>query len=106
METSSDHVTPYDRFALTDLQVEPLLLSGDHERELTAFFGVDEYQELVRLAARAHAHPLLDNAQHVLIVPGIMGSQLGMQRHAPLPDDILDAFEGKSPRKKAKRKKS
>jgi len=25
---------------------------------------------------------------------------------APLPDDILDAFEGKSPRKKAKRKKS
>jgi prevent-host-death family protein len=25
---------------------------------------------------------------------------------APLPDDILDAFEGKAPRQKAKRKKS
>jgi pimeloyl-ACP methyl ester carboxylesterase len=89
VDPGTDHVTPYDRLALTDLQVEPLLLAGSHERELTALFGDDEYRQLRRLAAEAHARPLLPGAEHVLIVPGIMGSQLGIQRRAPLPDDIL-----------------
>ena len=89
MESSADHVTPYDRFAFTDLEVEPLLLNGGHERELSDFFGPEEYAELRRLASSAHAHPLSPDAAKVLIVPGIMGSQLGARRHAPLPHDVL-----------------
>ena len=89
MESSTDHVTPYDRFALTDLQVEPLLLSGAQARELATFFGPQEYAELVQLARLAHAKPPAADAPTVLIVPGIMGSQLGIRRHAPLPHDVL-----------------
>ena len=29
------------------------------------------------------------NAPRVIIVPGIMGSQLGLTRRAPLPHDVL-----------------
>jgi pimeloyl-ACP methyl ester carboxylesterase len=82
-------VTPYDRFAWTDTEIEHLLVTGEHERELIAYFGVGEYRALRKLASQALRTPVANAAQRVLIVPGIMGSQLGLARSAPLPHDIL-----------------
>jgi pimeloyl-ACP methyl ester carboxylesterase len=83
-----DHITPYDRFAWTDDEVERLLATGEHRRELIAYFGAREHTELARLARKAAGTPTKPDTR-VLVVPGIMGSQLGMRRPAPLPDDVL-----------------
>ena len=84
-----DHVTPYDRFALSDVDIERLLVSGDHEKDLIAYFGPEEYQDLARLARQAAATPVKDAGLQVILVPGIMGSQLGLLRTPPLPNDVL-----------------
>jgi pimeloyl-ACP methyl ester carboxylesterase len=88
-ETPADHVTPYDRFAWSDTVIEHLLASGEHQRELIAYFGRDEYAALAALAREAQQVPVSAEAPRVFIVPGIMGSQLGRMRRAPLPNDIL-----------------
>jgi pimeloyl-ACP methyl ester carboxylesterase len=85
----TDHVTPYDKFAWSDRDVERLLVTGEHERDLAAYFGEREYRELAELARRAASVPLAEDAPRVFIVPGIMGSQLGLKRQPPLPHDIL-----------------
>jgi hypothetical protein len=84
-----DHVTPYDRFAWSDTQIEAWLAAGAQRAELSAYFGAADYRRLAALARRAQRFPLAADALQVLIVPGIMGSQLGLKRPAPLPDDIL-----------------
>ncbi|MBV8876956.1 MAG: hypothetical protein JO158_04550 [Gammaproteobacteria bacterium] len=88
-DPSQDHITPYDRFAWSDHQVEAWLARGLHRRALTDYFGPLEYRTLAALARRARARRVGGGAVHVLIVPGIMGSQLGITRAAPLPNDIL-----------------
>jgi pimeloyl-ACP methyl ester carboxylesterase len=88
-DSPRDHVTPYDRFAWSDTQIEEWLLAGAHGAELAAYFGPAEHRALTRLARHAHRVPLPTDALKVLIVPGIMGSQLGLKRVAPLPDDIV-----------------
>jgi pimeloyl-ACP methyl ester carboxylesterase len=85
-DTARDHVTPYDRFAWSDEQICAWLAQGQRQRDLEAYFGAAEYRQLAALARRA---PRADEGLGVLIVPGIMGSQLGLRRTAPLPDDIL-----------------
>lgn len=89
LNTPADHVTPYDRLAWNDVQVERFLLTGEHARELIGYFGASEYADLVKLARQAHEVPLPEDAPRVYIVPGIMGSQLGRVRRAPLPNDVL-----------------
>ncbi len=84
-----EHVTPYDRFALSDVDIERLLVSGELEKELVTYFGAREYRELARLARKADATPVRDASLRVVIVPGIMGSQLGLLRTPPLPNDVL-----------------
>ena len=84
-----DHVTPYDRFSWGDVQIEEWLASGARRRELSDYFGPSEYRALAALARRAHTARLNEGAPRVLIVPGIMGSQLGLSRAAPLPNDIV-----------------
>lgn len=69
--------------------MEHLLVRGGYERELAAYFGEREYTDLRELARRAAAQPLAEDAIRVFVVPGIMGSQLGIRREAPLPHDIL-----------------
>jgi pimeloyl-ACP methyl ester carboxylesterase len=88
-DSPSDHVTPYDRFAWNDCDVERLLTTGKHERELVAYFGAAEYRLLAKLAKRCERTPLRDGAPLVIVVPGIMGSQLGLRRPSPLPHDVL-----------------
>jgi pimeloyl-ACP methyl ester carboxylesterase len=84
-----DHVTPYDRFALSDVDIERLLASEDQGKDLIAYFGAEEYQDLARLARQAAATPVKDPGLRVIVVPGIMGSQLGLLRKPPLPNDVL-----------------
>jgi len=84
-----DHITPYDRFASVESQIEQWLASGARRRELSDYFGPAEYRRLASLARRAHAVRLPERPLRVLIVPGIMGSQLGLARAAPLPNDIV-----------------
>jgi PGAP1-like protein len=88
-DSSYDHVTPYDRFAWSDGQIEHALASGVQRDELRAYFGAAEYRALSALARRAARAPLADPPLRVLIVPGIMGSQLGVRRPPPLPHDVL-----------------
>jgi pimeloyl-ACP methyl ester carboxylesterase len=84
----TDHVTPYDRFAWSDTDIQRMLVTGEHDRDLAAYFGEGEYRALVELARRAAAAPV-DESARVLVVPGIMGSQLGFKRSPPLPNDIV-----------------
>jgi pimeloyl-ACP methyl ester carboxylesterase len=84
-----EHVTPYDRFSWSDTQIEEWLAAGAHRTELGAYFGAVEYRRLATLAQRVQNRPPAADALRVLIVPGIMGSQLGLRRPAPLPNDIL-----------------
>jgi pimeloyl-ACP methyl ester carboxylesterase len=88
-DSPPDHVTPYDRFAWSDADIEHLLVTGEHERDLAAYFGQQEYRELAKLARRSAGVALADDAPRVFVVPGIMGSQLGLKRQPPLPHDIL-----------------
>jgi len=69
--------------------MERLLVSGAHDKELGAYFGAREYRELADLARHAVGVPLSDDSARVFVVPGIMGSQLGLKRQPPLPHDIL-----------------
>src|ERR1700748_2777499 len=67
-----DHITPYDRFALSDEDIERLLVSGELQRELLVYFGAAEYRDLARLARQAAATPVKEKSLRVIIVPGIM----------------------------------
>ncbi|HEY2808048.1 MAG TPA: alpha/beta fold hydrolase [Steroidobacteraceae bacterium] len=84
-----DHVTPYDRFARQDENIERWLATGAHRDELRAFFGGREYRSLSILARRARVLGVNPRHPRVLLLPGIMGSQLGVERATPLPHDIL-----------------
>lgn len=82
------HVTPYDRFAVGAEEMERLLASGEHARELIHYFGPREYDELADLA-RAARRRRGSRGERVYVVPGIMGSQLGLRRTAPSPADVI-----------------
>jgi hypothetical protein len=84
-----DHVTPYDRFAWTDAQIAQALASGAQRRELSAYFGATEYRALAALARRASRVRVAEPRLRVFVVPGIMGSQLGVARVPPLPHNII-----------------
>ena len=86
--TSRQHITPYDRFGWSDVEIERILASGEQREELAAYFGATEYLELVRLARKAE-RVTREAHLHVMVVPGILGSQLGMARRRPMPDDVL-----------------
>ena len=88
-ERSADHVTPYDRCAWSADEVEAALARGSHAAELRAYFGAAEHRTLAALARRAARTPVRDARLRVVLVPGIMGSQLGLPRPPPLPPDIL-----------------
>ncbi len=87
--TAADHVTPYDRFCWSDVEVECLLASGEQRQALAAYFGDSEYRALARLARGARGAGTDESLPHVFLVPGILGSQLGLRRQAPLPADVL-----------------
>jgi pimeloyl-ACP methyl ester carboxylesterase len=84
----ADHVSPYDRLAVSDIEMEALLATGAKRDELVAYFGLEEYLDLVRLAQAARAVGPTAGLR-VFVVPGIMGSQLGVRRRGRLPNDVV-----------------
>src|SRR5690242_7797945 len=66
-----------------------MLASGEHRQELSAYFGESEYLDLARLARKAERVGVKDGHPYVVVVPGILGSQLGIARRPPLPNDVL-----------------
>jgi pimeloyl-ACP methyl ester carboxylesterase len=88
-DVPANYISPYDRLSWSDREVEELLATGVHRRELVSYFGESEYRELARLARAARRTLTHADAPRVFIVPGIMGSQLGLRRASPLPHDIL-----------------
>jgi pimeloyl-ACP methyl ester carboxylesterase len=87
--TTTQHITPYDRFGWSDVEIERMLISGEQRPELAAYFGETEYVDLVRLARKAERVGAKEAHPHVVVVPGILGSQLGIARPRPLPNDVL-----------------
>lgn len=92
--SESGEISVYDRLVWPEGQVEAWLVSGEHRRELVAYFGEIEYARLRALAAVA-AGVVPDPQRVVLFVPGIMGTQLALARERPAPDNLLwlDPFD-------------
>lgn len=88
---AAPHITPYDRLAWSDRAVETLLARGRHPEELTAWFGTRDYAELSALARRAAIAERRQRRERepVYVLPGIMGSQLGIPRGFGLIRDLL-----------------
>lgn len=66
-----------------------MLVCGEQRQALEAYFGEREYRTLARLAREAQRAGTNASLPHVFLIPGILGSQLGLRRRAPLPDDVL-----------------
>jgi hypothetical protein len=81
-------VSVYDRLRRSDTELTGLLATGGARLELTAMFGAREYAALARLARAAGAARVTQPGL-VLLLPGIMGTQLGAARGAGLPPDLL-----------------
>ena len=73
---------------LDDAQLCALLASGRSRRALQAVFGRQEYQLLAGLAQRA-ARARVRHQAPVYLLPGIMGTQLGLPRAAPEAADLV-----------------
>lgn len=68
---------------LHDEQVEALLRSGAHAALLSAYFGEREYRQLCHFAKLAATRAKADGPM-VYILPGVMGSKLGIRgEHLP-----------------------
>ena len=85
----SDHITPNDRLALDERTMIGLLAAPVPNDGLVEYFGADLHAELVQLARQTLAQPPGPRAQRVYVLPGIMGSQLGLVRGGGKPNDIL-----------------
>jgi hypothetical protein len=86
--SEGSEVSAYDRLVWPEGQVERWLASGEHRRELIAYFGEVEYASLRQLALAAAA-VTPDPQRVVYYIPGIMGTQLAQARARPAPDNLL-----------------
>lgn len=93
----------FSEFEFDDSAVERALQSGDHAGILEDYFGAESYRELRHLAQEAAARSVRGGPR-VLILPGIMGSKLGIRSDlSPLFDDVywfdpVDIVAGRLPR--------
>jgi pimeloyl-ACP methyl ester carboxylesterase len=84
-----EHITPYDRLALPEGVMIALLAAPTPNEGLVEYFGAQLHADLALLARRSLAHPPGPGARRVYVLPGIMGSQLGIVRGGGKPNDIL-----------------
>lgn len=87
--SSSSPPSVYDRMCWPQPMLEQALASGEHRRELNAYLGPTEYALLSQLAQRAVAARRRPGSLSVYLLPGILGSQLGLARSAHEPPDVL-----------------
>ncbi len=73
-------------YRLKDDEIERALLTGEHSGLLEDYFGQSDYRELKEMSQEAAARTRKKGPK-VLIIPGTMGSKLGVDR--PIFDDIL-----------------
>ena len=84
----AEHVTPYDRMALSESTLLATLAAAARHEGLVEYFGTELHADLVKLA-RATRRPRARPGRRVYLLPGIMGSQLGFVRGGHRPNDIL-----------------
>jgi hypothetical protein len=84
----ADHVTPYDRMAMPEETLISLLAAREPNPALVEYFGAGLHAELASLA-RATRRRRGAPGRRVYVLPGTMGSQLGLVRGKAKPDDIL-----------------
>jgi CHAT domain-containing protein len=84
----ADHITPYDRMALDEATLIALLSAREPHPGLVEYFGAALHAELAKLA-RAAGKRRRPARRRVYVLPGIMGSQLGLVRGEKRPNDIL-----------------
>ena len=111
--SSASEVSVYDRMCWPEAELERALALGTHRLELAAYLGGSEYATLAALARQAMARQAMARrgiarrgaatrpmagrrlkaaARHrlkVYLLPGILGSQLGLPRSAGQPPDLL-----------------
>ena len=83
------NLTAYDRLHWSATELETLLATGQHRRELLAYFGHADYERLAGLARHAAARPRRGTPPRVYVIPGILGSELGVVRPEPWPADLI-----------------
>ena len=81
-------VSPYDWLVWPEGELERALAGDLRRRDVVAYLGPREYEVLAPLA-RAAARATRDADRVVHLIPGIMGSQLGIRRGADEPPDLL-----------------
>ena len=85
----TDHITPYDRFALDEATLVRMLASRERHPELVDYFGPRLYAELAKLARATTRARRRAPGRRVYVLPGIMGSQLGFVRGERRPNDVV-----------------
>ena len=74
---TGDHITPYDRMALPEEALIGLLAAREPHPGLVEYFGAALHAELASLA-RATRRRRGPAGRRVYVLPGSMGSQLGL----------------------------
>lgn len=81
---------PISIYRRSNAEIEQALLSGGHPDELAAYFGEAGYAELTELARNVSQRGVRRGAERVLILPGIMGTKLGIPGGGLLGmDDVI-----------------
>ncbi len=86
---TADHVTPYDRLALDEATLVAMLAARKPHEPLVDYFGPALHAELAALARSTLRKRRRSAGRRVYVLPGIMGSQLGIVRGDQRPNDIL-----------------
>jgi pimeloyl-ACP methyl ester carboxylesterase len=78
----------HPEFELRDDVVERALRTGEHQGLLEDYFGPEQYAELRQLSREVTARGVRGGPK-VLILPGIMGSKIGLPHPIQLLDDVI-----------------
>jgi pimeloyl-ACP methyl ester carboxylesterase len=79
---------PAEDFNLPESELRRRLISGTGRHRLQCYLGKALYRELRQLAIRA-ADQAQARTTRVLVLPGIMGSQLGYRGRGDQPDEVI-----------------
>ncbi len=79
MSSGATHNTGFNPNHLDEAPITQALANGQHSPVLQAFFGAAAYTELTGLAQRALATPDDKHAPLVYLLPGLLGSKLGIR---------------------------